>query len=265
MARTSLVSAGRKRVDAGDPLAKVRLYRELIIEQIVTTALICTLCLLGIPGARLGLGAPHSWWLTAGLGIGMVFFLMRSALRAGRKHNDYARNCKRALEHPTGDITRAAVVCADQCWGWNLRGVSIPRIPVLLPGHLSAARKHRGESSADFRSFRVGTFLPGAQGSSEDGDWRTCARGALCADRKRASARRGARHDRLAGADYFLAEKRPLKRDRPRRRLSRLRHSSLFRLNCFPSPLDGWRSGCACFEVYPNPSAERHLRRASNP
>lgn len=90
----------RKRVDAGDPLAKVRLYRELIIEQIVTTALICTLCLLGIPGARLGLGAPHSWWLTAGLGIGMVFFLMRSALRARPK----AQRLREKLQESAGAI-----------------------------------------------------------------------------------------------------------------------------------------------------------------
>ncbi len=100
----------RKRVLAGDPLAKVRLFRELVVEQIVTTALICALWFLGIPGTRLGLGVPHSWWLTAGLGIGMVFLLMRSALRARPK----AQQLREKLQESAGAILPETV--REQRW-----------------------------------------------------------------------------------------------------------------------------------------------------
>jgi membrane protease YdiL (CAAX protease family) len=86
----------RKRAQAGDPLAKVRLFRELVVEQIVTTALFCTLLMLGVAGPRLGLGAPRSWWLTAGLGVAIVLFLMRNALRTRPKAK---RLCEKLQEN----------------------------------------------------------------------------------------------------------------------------------------------------------------------
>src|ERR1700679_1235628 len=53
---------------AGDPLAKIKLHRAILIEQVLTTAIVITLWLAGgIPAARLGLGAPRSWWWSVGL------------------------------------------------------------------------------------------------------------------------------------------------------------------------------------------------------
>jgi len=76
----------RKRLRAGDPLVRVRLYRSLIIEQLALTAAVCGLWLLGgIPGVSLGICAPRTWWGTAGLGVVLGGFLVWSALRSRPK------------------------------------------------------------------------------------------------------------------------------------------------------------------------------------
>lgn len=76
----------RKRFQAGNSRARVRLYRQVLLEQVVVTATVCGLWLFGgIPGARLGICAPRPWWLTAGLGTVLVGFLVRAALRARPK------------------------------------------------------------------------------------------------------------------------------------------------------------------------------------
>ena len=72
----------RKRIEAGDPLAKVRLYQQILIDQIVGTSLALWLCFSGaIPCVRLGLGAPRSWWLSAGLAIALGGLLLWSGMR----------------------------------------------------------------------------------------------------------------------------------------------------------------------------------------
>jgi membrane protease YdiL (CAAX protease family) len=63
-----LYRRAQQRMLAGDPMAKIRLYRSIFIEQIVTTAVVLGFWLWGrIPAAGLGLGAPRSWWLSLGL------------------------------------------------------------------------------------------------------------------------------------------------------------------------------------------------------
>ena len=71
---------------AGDPLAKVRMYRQIVIEQIVTTALALWLCFSGaVPFVKLGLGAPYSWWLSAGLAVSLSALLLWSGIRLRAK------------------------------------------------------------------------------------------------------------------------------------------------------------------------------------
>ena len=63
-----LYRRAHERMLAGDPLAKIKLHRAILIEQVLTTAIVITLWLAGgIPAARLGLGAPRSWWWSVGL------------------------------------------------------------------------------------------------------------------------------------------------------------------------------------------------------
>lgn len=69
-------------MQAGDPLAKVRLYRLIVIDQIVGTALALWLGFSGaVPFAKLGLGAPHSWALSAGLATTLGGLLLWSGIR----------------------------------------------------------------------------------------------------------------------------------------------------------------------------------------
>jgi len=80
------IQNAQKRLRAGDPLGRVRLYRSLIIEQFALIAVVCGLWRVGgIPAASLGIGAPRSWWGTAGLGVVLGGFLVRSALRSRPK------------------------------------------------------------------------------------------------------------------------------------------------------------------------------------
>ena len=77
-----LFERARKRVEAGDRLAKVRLYRPIVIDQIGSTALVVWLCFSGaIQFTKLGLGAPHSWPLSAGLAIALGGLLLWSGMR----------------------------------------------------------------------------------------------------------------------------------------------------------------------------------------
>lgn len=71
----------RKRIAAGVPDAKIRLYRAIVVEQIATTAVVVALWLSGrIPAASLGLVAPRSWgWTLAVLDV-IVGVLVCSSL-----------------------------------------------------------------------------------------------------------------------------------------------------------------------------------------
>ncbi|HUM05390.1 MAG TPA: CPBP family intramembrane glutamic endopeptidase [Terriglobales bacterium] len=76
----------RKRLQAGASKVKVRLYRNVVVEQIVVTATVCGLWLFGgVPRANLGICAPRPWWLTVALGTMLAGFLVRSGLRARPK------------------------------------------------------------------------------------------------------------------------------------------------------------------------------------
>ena len=77
-----LYQKARRGIEAGDPLAKVRLYRQFFVEQVIGTAVILGLCLRGaIPVVSLGLGAPRSWWLSSSLAIALSGLLLRSGIR----------------------------------------------------------------------------------------------------------------------------------------------------------------------------------------
>jgi len=77
-----LYQKARRGIEAGDPLAKVRLYRQFFIEQMIGTAVVLGLCLSGaIPVVNLGLGAPRSWWLSSSLAIVLGGLLLRSGIR----------------------------------------------------------------------------------------------------------------------------------------------------------------------------------------
>ncbi len=72
----------QKRIQAGDPRARIRLYREVITEQTMTASLVCGLCLFGgIPGKSLGIYAPRSWIVTAALAAVVVALFLRSAIK----------------------------------------------------------------------------------------------------------------------------------------------------------------------------------------
>ncbi len=80
----------QRRLHAGDPLAKLRLYRQWVIKQTVIVSVFCGLWLFGgIPRTRLGLRAPRSWWLSAGLAAAIVGLLVWSAIRLRRKAGEF--------------------------------------------------------------------------------------------------------------------------------------------------------------------------------
>ena len=76
----------RKRFLAGDRLAKLKLYREGVIEQVVVTATVLGSWFLGsISGVSLGIRAPYSWfWNTATLVV-LVILLLWSGVRLSAK------------------------------------------------------------------------------------------------------------------------------------------------------------------------------------
>jgi uncharacterized protein len=72
----------RRRIEAGDRLAKIKLYRAIVLDQIITTVVVLGLRLFGgISGARLGLGAPWSWWLSVGSTVLLGGLLAWSGVR----------------------------------------------------------------------------------------------------------------------------------------------------------------------------------------
>lgn len=72
----------QRQITGGDPRAKVRFLRQLVINQAINICLVCGLWLYGgVPGPSLGLGAPTSWWLTGGLAAVTAGILVVSAIR----------------------------------------------------------------------------------------------------------------------------------------------------------------------------------------
>jgi uncharacterized protein len=76
----------RRRIEAGDGQAKLKLYRAIVLEQIITTLVVLGLWFFGgISGARLGLGSPRWWWLSVGLTIALGGWLVWSGIRLRTK------------------------------------------------------------------------------------------------------------------------------------------------------------------------------------
>jgi membrane protease YdiL (CAAX protease family) len=72
----------RKRIAAGVPNAKLNLFRSIVVEQVVTIALVLAIWRGGrIPAAVLGLIAPHSWVLTAAVLAVISGLLVWSSLK----------------------------------------------------------------------------------------------------------------------------------------------------------------------------------------
>jgi hypothetical protein len=71
---------------AGDPRAKARFLPGASFRQVLNIFLFCALWLFdGVPAARLGLGAPTSWWLTGGLAIAAFgFFAVTAVLQRAK-------------------------------------------------------------------------------------------------------------------------------------------------------------------------------------
>jgi len=76
----------KRRIEAGDPRAKVRLYREIVIEQIITTVAVLGLWWYGgIAGNSIGLNAPRSWtWNSVALVL-LCGYLIWSGVRLRAK------------------------------------------------------------------------------------------------------------------------------------------------------------------------------------
>jgi uncharacterized protein len=72
----------KRRFLSGDRLAKVRLYRSGIVEQIVMTTLVLGLwCFGDISGSSLGIRAPYSWFWTASTLVVLVALHLWSGAR----------------------------------------------------------------------------------------------------------------------------------------------------------------------------------------
>ncbi len=71
----------RRQIAAGVPDAKVRMYRNLVVEQVVTTGVVLAIWRMGVPAVSLGLVAPRSWILTAGVLVAFVGGLVWSSLK----------------------------------------------------------------------------------------------------------------------------------------------------------------------------------------
>jgi membrane protease YdiL (CAAX protease family) len=81
-----LYQKARRRLAAGDPLARIRLYRVTVADQVVNTFVVLGLWRWGgIPATNLGLGAPRSWWLSGGLTALLGGLLLWSGIRLRRK------------------------------------------------------------------------------------------------------------------------------------------------------------------------------------
>src|SRR5579863_6371184 len=74
--------AAKERIRSGEARAKERFLRGLVAKQVVGTCLVAGLWLFGgVPGWKLGLGAPPSWWLTGGMTAAAAILLVASGLK----------------------------------------------------------------------------------------------------------------------------------------------------------------------------------------
>lgn len=81
-----LFEKARRCIEAGDSMAKVRLYWRIMLEQAITTAFVLWLCFSGaLPFVSIGLGAPRSPWLSAALAVALCVSLLWSGIRLQTK------------------------------------------------------------------------------------------------------------------------------------------------------------------------------------
>jgi membrane protease YdiL (CAAX protease family) len=82
----------KERMQTGEATDKVRFLRELVARQLVNTCFVGGLLLFGgVPGGKLGLGAPSSWWRTGVLSAAVAIFLVGSGLRLRAKSGEIRR------------------------------------------------------------------------------------------------------------------------------------------------------------------------------
>ena len=91
----------RKRIANGVPDAKVRLYRSIVGEQIITAGVVLALWRIGrVPAASLGLIAPRSWAWSIAAVLAIVGALAWSSLRLRPK----AEKVRKRLQDSVGAL-----------------------------------------------------------------------------------------------------------------------------------------------------------------
>ncbi len=87
----------RRRIAASVRGAKVRLYREIVAEQIITTGLVLLLWRSGLSGTSLGLIAPRSWAWTMTAVFLIVGLLAWSSLQLRPKAEKIKENLQNSI------------------------------------------------------------------------------------------------------------------------------------------------------------------------
>jgi membrane protease YdiL (CAAX protease family) len=91
----------RKRIANGVPDARIRLYRSIVGEQIITAGVVLVLWRIGrVPGASLGLIAPRSWAWSIAAVLAIVGALAWSSLRLRPK----AEKVRKRLQDSVGAL-----------------------------------------------------------------------------------------------------------------------------------------------------------------
>lgn len=90
-----------RRPNAAAPGARVPRYRGLVLRQVLTiAALVGWSVASGLRAARIGLGAPSSWWLSLGGSVVAAAVLVRSALVLRRR----AGELRERMRHRAGSL-----------------------------------------------------------------------------------------------------------------------------------------------------------------
>lgn len=87
----------RRLIATGVPGAKVRLYREIVIEQILMTVVVVLLLRGGVSAASLGLVAPQSWAWNIAVFIVVIGLLAWSSLRLRPRADEIREKVKDSL------------------------------------------------------------------------------------------------------------------------------------------------------------------------
>lgn len=92
------------RPNADAPGARLRRYHRLVVRQLVLIAALASwIAASGVDAARVGLGAPRSWWISAGGAVVVAAFMIWSGLALRRRAaelRDKMRNRAGALLLP---------------------------------------------------------------------------------------------------------------------------------------------------------------------